>query len=333
MKQDVINKVVKASGVCEGDLVLVHFWGEDCYKSIANDFTIAVASLGATPVFLQESRSLNRRIFANTTESSYKESYFQMLENVDVVLDIFTYQPVTLGEEIESAKLELYRNYIAKLFEVLMKAKKFVQIRIPTKENAEESCMEVTEYIHRMEEAYDIDYNMLKSSCEKAKEDIEKYHKIMLLSGKECKLNFNLTGRSWHIDAGDGDWPCGEIYIAPNERDTNGSVYFERLFIEDVGEYEGVTIDIENGQLLHSDNKEVNLFFDSLSLENKVICELGFGMNTNVKELCGYSVLDEKMANSFHIAIGANNMFGGNNAASIHMDFVGTGYFEIQKME
>jgi leucyl aminopeptidase (aminopeptidase T) len=52
-------------------------------------------------------------------------------------------------------------------------------------------------------------------------------------------------------------------------------------------------------------------------------------MNPNVFNLCGYTVLDEKMANSFHIAIGANRMFGGNNVASVHLDFVGTGNFKI----
>jgi leucyl aminopeptidase (aminopeptidase T) len=46
-------------------------------------------------------------------------------------------------------------------------------------------------------------------------------------------------------------------------------------------------------------------------------------MNPKIKDLCGYAALDEKMAGTFHIAIGANKMFGGTNAASIHVDFVG----------
>ena len=36
--------------------------------------------------------------------------------------------------------------------------------------------------------------------------------------------------------------------------------------------------------------------------------------NPNVTELCGYTPLDEKMYGTFHIAVGANNMFGGTNA-------------------
>lgn len=52
-------------------------------------------------------------------------------------------------------------------------------------------------------------------------------------------------------------------------------------------------------------------------------------MNPNVTDLCGYTVLDEKMAGTFHIAVGANNMFGGENKASDHVDFVGCGKVEV----
>ena len=67
------------------------------------------------------------------------------------------------------------------------------------------------------------------------------------------------------------------------------------------------------------------MFLSQLSPENSVVCELGFGMNPNVKDLCGYTVLDEKMAGTFHIALGANHMFGGENKASLHLDLVGVG--------
>ena len=54
-------------------------------------------------------------------------------------------------------------------------------------------------------------------------------------------------------------------------------------------------------------------------------------MNPNVTELCGYTPLDEKMYGTFHIAVGANNMFGGTNAASDHIDFVGHGSVLIKE--
>lgn len=46
-------------------------------------------------------------------------------------------------------------------------------------------------------------------------------------------------------------------------------------------------------------------------------------------DLCGYTLLDEKMARTFHIAVGANTMFGGENRATDHGDFVGRGEVEL----
>ena len=50
MNDETIRRIVRSSGVTTGELVLVHFWGEDCDKPIANDFLTAVAACGATPV-------------------------------------------------------------------------------------------------------------------------------------------------------------------------------------------------------------------------------------------------------------------------------------------
>ena len=329
MHSDYIHKIVKASGVYAGENVLIHFWGEDEDKAVANEFVAAAASLGATPVLLQQSRTVNRAIFQNATADCFGEDYFEAFSRFDTVLDVFAYQPIILGYELPPEQMALYRRYISKLFYALMKAKRFTQIRIPTAANAEESSLDPAEYVRRMEAAYNIDYTKLLETCTAAKEQMESYDRYILYTGNGCELHFDLTGRQWHIDAGDGDWPCGEIYIAPVEPRTDGSVFFSKLYIEDVGIFESVTLTVHGGKVTGSSCDAVTAFIESLPEESKVVCELGLGMNPNVKDICGYTVLDEKMAGSFHIAIGANNMFGGRNQAKIHMDFVSGGTFSL----
>ena len=73
MKSETISKIVKASGVSAGELVLVHFWGEDADKEIASGFVASVAALGATPVLLQQARSINREIFSTAKESCFDD--------------------------------------------------------------------------------------------------------------------------------------------------------------------------------------------------------------------------------------------------------------------
>lgn len=333
MKYNYIPDIVKASGVQKGELVLVHFWGEDQDKEIANRFLAAVTKLGATPVFLQQARSINKLIFGEATEDCFDEKYFEKFSNFDAVLDVFAYQPIVLGYELSPAQMKLYRKYIARLFSALMNAKRFTQIRIPTKANAEESGLAPEDYIRRMEYAYNIDYEMLSLKCGQIIKLYEKNNHYVLCTGDNCQLFFDFAGRKWHIDAGDGDWPCGEVYIAPNETKTHGTVFFDHLFIEDFGELFNVTLFVEAGVITGSSNEEVSKYLHGLPPEETVVCEFGLGMNPNVTDICGYTVLDEKMENSFHIAIGANDMFGGSNKASRHTDFVNSGCFRLEPLE
>lgn len=81
-----------------------------------------------------------------------------MFTKFDAVLDVFTYQPVILGFEIDRDKFELYRKYMAQLFSKFMGCKRFTQIRIPTAANTEESGLDPQDYIRRMEKAYNVDF-------------------------------------------------------------------------------------------------------------------------------------------------------------------------------
>lgn len=326
----IISKIVKASGVHAGELVLVHFWGEDQDKEIANRFMTAVAAQGAAPFLVQQSRTVNRNIFACAHENSFDERYFDLFSQFDAVLDVFAYQPVKLGYELPDEQMTVYRRYMAQIFQKLVKCKRFAQIRIPTQANAEESGLNAEDYIRRMTRAYDIDYDVVAKAC---KEEVERFagvRKVSVHTANENVLSMELTGRNWQIDAGDGDLPCGEIYIAPLEESAQGSVFFDTFYLE--GEsYKNVVLTIESGKICGSSNEAVKRFFENQPEENRVVCEFGIGMNPNITDLCGYTVLDEKMAGTFHIAVGANELFGGKNKASIHEDFVGHGRIEVEK--
>ena len=99
MTRETIAKIVKASGVSTGELILIHFWGENADKT--------VAALGDSPVVLQQARSVNREIFAGAKESCFDERYFGLFSKFDAVLDVFACQPIVLGYELEDAQMEL----------------------------------------------------------------------------------------------------------------------------------------------------------------------------------------------------------------------------------
>lgn len=167
MDKKTIYKIVKASGVSVGELVLVHFWGEDADKEIANTFVASVAALGSTLILLQQARSINRDIFLSAKESCFDNRYFDLFSKFDAVLDVFAYQPIVLGYQISNEQMNLYRKYMSQLFYKLMECKRFTQIRIPTQANAAESGLDPRDYIQRMTRVYDIDYEMVNTAIKK----------------------------------------------------------------------------------------------------------------------------------------------------------------------
>ena len=274
MTRETIAKIVKESGVSAGELILIHFWGENADKTVADQFAAAVAALGASPVVLQQARSVNREIFAGAKESCFDERYFGLFSKLDAVLDVFACQPIVLGYELEDAQMELYRRYISQLFEKLVTCRRFAQIRIPTAANAAESGLDPQEYIRRMDRAYDVDYAAVRAACEHAAAQFAGASRVTVRTGEGCVLQLELTGRTWLTDAGDGDLPCGEIYIAPVEAKTNGDVFFGTLYLE--GEaYTDVTLQITNGEVTGSSQKAVAAHFAALPRENRIVCELG----------------------------------------------------------
>lgn len=211
MTRETIAKIVKASGVSAGELILIHFWGENADKTVADQFAAAVAALGASPVVLQQARSVNREIFAGAKESCFDERYFGLFSKFDAGLDVFACQPIVLGYELEDAQMDLYRRYISQLFEKLVTCRRFAQIRIPTAANAAESGLDPQEYIRRMDRAYDVDDAAVRAACEHAAAQFAGASRVAVRTGEGCVLQLELTGRTWLTDAGDGDLPCGAL--------------------------------------------------------------------------------------------------------------------------
>ena len=325
MDKHIIHRIVKATGVKPGELILVQFWGEDEDIEIMHSFAAAVVSLGASPLEMQQSRSVNAEKFSLAKQESFSESYFKLLSDFDAVIDIFNYHPVLLDVELQESQSDIYKKYMMTLFGTISNVKRFTQIRMPSKENAPESYISYDEYTERMMSAYDIDYDKMLDTCKSEVSKLKEKSNLTLTTGGKYDLQFNLLGREWHMDAGDGDLPCGEVYIAPLESETNGEVYFDTLYAGHWGTYNNLVLNVKNGVVISASDKKLNKHFDELDAASKTICEIDFGLNPNVKTLCGYTPLDEKACGSFHIAIGSNTMFGGKNEARLHMDFVGIG--------
>jgi leucyl aminopeptidase (aminopeptidase T) len=327
--ESLIEKLVKAIRIKRGDKVLLQLWGEDEYKELLNNFSRAIENNGAIPIKSQHSRLYYRNLFNQAEEKVIDEESFQHFQDVDVVVDLCAYAPVRPHDEFPKEKLNLYRDYMKRLFDVLATKEKFVQVRIPTSENALESTVKEEEYKARMLKAYDIDYDKLYMKAKALVSELEINTAMKIITGDNEKLSLSLKDRTWYIDAGDGDLPCGEVYIAPVENSAEGSILIEQAFLEDA-KIEGLRLEFKEGKIVNSNSDTFKDFLENIPPNSDILCEFGIGLNENVLEIIGYTPLDEKASGTYHIAVGDNSMFGGKNNCNFHMDLVFKGKVEFE---
>ncbi|EYE87215.1 hypothetical protein Q428_14550 [Fervidicella metallireducens AeB] len=322
---ELIPNIVKGIDVKKGSVVLIQFWGENGDLNVLDKFAIEIAKKGGVPLKWQYSREFFKNYFSEVADENldFPDKYFEIFNVADMVIDLCMYIPPSPHKDFPREKIPFYRNYMMKLFGSIRDKECFIQIKVPTIENAEAAGIEFNLYEEAVLEAMGIDYDNLKESCSCLIEKLYGKNIVEIYTGENSKLTFELGNREWHKDDGNGDIPCGEIYIAPIEESAQGEIIIPNIYLQGKV-YENVIMKFIDGKLADCSEAEVLEHIKSYPGDCDVIGEFGVGLNENVRKLIGYTALDEKCIGTAHIAVGMNDMFGGKNSTPLHMDFVFT---------
>lgn len=318
-----IPRIVKGFEFKQGSMVLLNFWGENKDLDILDRFAIEIGKLGAVPVKIQQSREFAKDYYTEVSEEYlvFPDKYFEIYKMADSVVDIFTYTP-SFHQEFPKEKMSLYGQYMQKLFAALGHNKdKFIQVRVPTEEIAEQEDVDLAVYKNAMCSALMVDLDNLKKEADLLLSKLAGKKKIKVITSADHTLEFLLGERTWNKDCGDGDIPCGEIYIAPLEETVNGSIVIEKVILEKQ-EYFNVLFKFVDGKLVDCSEEEIFAFIKRFPGDSDIFAEFGIGLNNKVTKLTGCQVIDEKIKGTAHIAIGMNNLFGGKNNTPLHLDFI-----------
>jgi len=150
-------------------------------------------------------------------------------------------------------------------------------------------------------------------------------------------LTLHVEGRAWKTDAlglrdgGYANYPGGEVFIAPLKDGADGVLVADLTVpytVEGLVD-EPVTLRFEHGKVVEiSGGKAAEMLRELVTDAGTgadVIAELGIGLNPTVTPR-GHVMLDEKAANTAHVAIGKNTgPYGGDNDAAIHVDCIFSG--------
>ena len=128
--------------------------------------------------------------------------------------------------------------------------------------------------------------------------------------------------------------PSGEVYVPPVKGSANGDIIINGSITDYVFRAgDEIQLTFRDGALAqitphdhpaaHFLNRAIEQARAAGDREPHFLCELGVGVNPAITTLIGKGLVDEKATGTAHIAIGVNEPFGGDVAASnIHEDLV-----------
>lgn len=176
----------------------------------------------------------------------------------------------------------------------------------------------------------DVDWDQIAKRSEHITTLLNKAESALMRCPLGTNLRLGLKGRTGHADTGIlttkgsfGNLPAGEVYIAPVEGTSEGTMVLNWSTTRRLSP--PVTLTVKGGRVfdMEGDPQFLKYLRDvfKTSPEAANIGELGIGTNDRASR--PDNILEaEKILGTTHIALGDNTAFGGINSANFHEDYV-----------
>ena len=146
------------------------------------------------------------------------------------------------------------------------------------------------------------------------------------VKGKETDLTMSIAGRQFINCNGKVNMPDGEVFTGPVEDSMNGHVLYSFPAIEHGHEVSGIRLTFEHGQVVKATaekNQEFLLKTIATDEGSRRVGEFAIGTNEGIKQFTREILFDEKIAGTFHMALGAAYPeTGSQNESAVHWDMI-----------
>jgi leucyl aminopeptidase (aminopeptidase T) len=172
------------------------------------------------------------------------------------------------------------------------------------------------------------DYSEIRRRTEKLAKMMKGVKRVRVTTKAGTDVEIVTEGREFWLDTGVlttpgafSNLPAGEIYIAPVEGKSRGTVVFDASFSGIGMMSKPIVIEIEGGRAvsIKGDRGKLRRMLDAPGPKGRNLAELGIGTNDRAK-ITGNVLEDEKVMGTIHLAFGDNSTFGGKVTVDVHLD-------------
>ncbi len=319
------DKVIELLGVQEKQVFWI--WASTHSLDLIGALAYRIRSRGAFWSLKLVIESLLRRVGKSTPEEYLgliPEHELRWLADVTAIVEIHDHGGFIHGVEPGRRRM-MAAEWQALIEEAKKKGIRRVQVTNPTQALASAHGLDLETLRQRYWPAINIDGAELDRIQEQVGRRFSAARDVHITSAAGTDLWLRIDGRPAHLDT-DG-LPRGEVYVAPWEDSAQGTAVIDRAFIHGRA-VERLRLVFRGGRVASVDapdpaGAEAMRKVLAISSGSKdVIAEFAIGLNPGAQQPVGDVRLDEKIAGSAHIAIGANEFFGGRNRSTLHLDLI-----------
>jgi aminopeptidase len=215
--------------------------------------------------------------------------------------------------------------------------RRWIGTEIPTPEQAEALGVDWVTLHNSFWQAMQTDYSVIGRQAAWLAATMRRAREVQITCPKGTNLRFAVDSRPVECDdgvIGEEDLargavllnlPSGEVCYAPPESSVYGRAFIEVAFWNGQA-IRDLELEFTAGQVRAIAATEgFDLFVDTVENaggDSRWLGEFGIGLNPAVRQVLGYTLLDEKMLGTAHIALGENRALGGENNSALHWDLV-----------
>lgn len=259
--------------------------------------------------------------------SSKPEIYEAIVNWADKFIRLVAIHDKAFLKKADSNKISIQQQrYLPYQKQIL--SKPWILSYLPTQALAEASEMTIDEFCNFYYQATITDYAQMDSEIMPLEKILDKGKQVTIIS-PNTNLTLDISGRL-AMGRGNGihNIPDGECFIAPVENKTAGHIFFELPQIYNGQEVEGIYLEFSKGKVVDFKAGKNQKLLESLISShegNRILGELGIGMNRNITKYIKDILFDEKIYGTIHLALGSSLPYergGGKNQGSIHWDMI-----------
>jgi aminopeptidase len=228
-----------------------------------------------------------------------------------------------------AARTELFQIYLDRISK---RELKWCGTLFPTNAHAQDAEMSLPEYEDfvygacRVNDENPVDWwRELSAKQARIVEWLRGKEKVRVVA-PDTDLTLRVAGRTFINCDGKENFPDGEIFTSPVEDSAQGHVRFTYPACDSGYEVEDVRLWFEDGKVMKATaakNEDYLLKMLDADEGARRVGEFAIGTNTGITRFTKNTLFDEKIAGTFHLAVGMSlPEAGGQNQSAIHWDMV-----------